>query len=157
MHLQYTKVKTFSRNSAGPKQDSARRYHHPTTIKARYSRKIIKLGFMSLPYWFLTESSQKAKLLRNSWTSAVELYCGNSQRVKTVGYIRRRSPWCMFSRILNATLMLGDIFRTVWQHSPECFMTFPRIFDDIPRNIWRHSPECLATYPGMFGNIPRKV
>ena len=62
----HTKLKNFSRTSAGPKQDSATRHHHPTTIKALHSRKIIKLGFLSLPYWFLTESSQyqswKAKL-----------------------------------------------------------------------------------------------
>ena len=62
----HAKVKNFSRTSAGPKQDSATRNHHPTTIKALHSRKIIKLGFLSLPYWFLTESSQyqswKAKL-----------------------------------------------------------------------------------------------
>ena len=62
----HTKVKNFSRTSAYPKQDSATRHHHPTTIKALHSRKIIKLGFLSLPYWFLTESSQyqswKAKL-----------------------------------------------------------------------------------------------
>ena len=64
--LRYTKLKNFSRTSAGTKQDSATRHHHPTTIKALHSRKIIKLGFLSLPYWFLTESSQyqswKAKL-----------------------------------------------------------------------------------------------
>ena len=62
----HTKLKNFSRTSAGPKQDSATRHHHPTTIKALHSKKIIKLGFLSLPYWFLTESSQyqswKAKL-----------------------------------------------------------------------------------------------
>ena len=62
----HTKLKNFSRTLAGPKQDSATRHHHPTTIKALHSRKIIKLGFLSLPYWFLTESSQyqswKAKL-----------------------------------------------------------------------------------------------
>ena len=59
-------TENFSRTLAGPKQDSATRHHHPTTIKALHSRKIIKLGFLSLPYWFLTESSQyqswKAKL-----------------------------------------------------------------------------------------------
>ena len=60
------KVKSFSRTSAGPKQDSATCHHHPTTIKTLHTRKIIKLSFLSLPYWFLTEISQyqtwKAKL-----------------------------------------------------------------------------------------------
>ena len=36
------------------------------------------------------------------------IYGGNSQRVKTVGYLRRRAPSCifdsMFDRIINATL-----------------------------------------------------
>ena len=63
---QHIKVKNFSQTSVGPKQDSATRHHHPTTIKALHTRKIIKLGFLSLPYWFLTESSRyqswKAKL-----------------------------------------------------------------------------------------------
>ena len=31
---QHTKLKNFSRTLAGPKQDSATRHHHPTTIKA---------------------------------------------------------------------------------------------------------------------------
>ena len=64
--MRQTKVKNFSRTSAGPKKDSATRHHHPTTIKTLHSWKIINLGSMSLPYWFLTESSQyqswKAKL-----------------------------------------------------------------------------------------------
>ena len=54
---QHAKLKNFSRT---------KRHHHPTTIKSLHSRKIIKLGFLLLPYWFLTESSQyqssKAKL-----------------------------------------------------------------------------------------------
>ena len=50
----HAKVKNFSQTSASPKQDSATRHHHPTL----HSRKIIKLGFLPLPYWFLTESSQ---------------------------------------------------------------------------------------------------
>ena len=54
----HTKVKNFSRTSASPKQDSATRHHHSPTISALHSRKIIKLGFLSLLYWFLTESSQ---------------------------------------------------------------------------------------------------
>ena len=46
--------------------------------------------------------------LESSQTSAVKLFCRNSQRVKTVGYFCRRAPSCifgkMFDRILNATL-----------------------------------------------------
>ena len=48
--------------------------------------------------------------LESSLTSAVELFCGNSQRVKTVGYFRRRAPSWMLDkmferiRILNVTL-----------------------------------------------------
>ena len=46
--------------------------------------------------------------LESSRTSAVELFCTNSQRVKAVGYFRRRAPSCifdrMFGRTLNATL-----------------------------------------------------
>ena len=45
--------------------------------------------------------------LESSQTSAVELFRGNSQRVKAVGYFHRRAPSCiferMFDRILNAT------------------------------------------------------
>ena len=90
--------------------------------------------------------------MESSRTSAVELYFRNSQRVKTVGYFRRRAPSWMFNRILKATLpnnylplqeklatfpgMLGDILQTVWQHSPEFLMTFPGIFGDIPQNVW---------------------
>ena len=54
----HTNVKNFSRTLAGSKQDSATRHHHPTIIEALHSRRIIKLGFLSLPYWFLTESLQ---------------------------------------------------------------------------------------------------
>ena len=36
--------------------------------------------------------------------TAVELFCRNSQRVKTVGYFRRRALLWMFNRILNVTL-----------------------------------------------------
>ena len=45
--------------SAGPKQEfllHATTIHLPT-IKAIRSRKITKLGSLSLPHWFLTESS----------------------------------------------------------------------------------------------------
>ena len=99
--------------------------------------------------------------MESSRTSAVELYCGNSQRIKAVGYFRRRAPSWMFDRILNATLpftpKIGNIPWNVWRRSPEFLMTFPGIFGDIPRNVWRHSPECLATFPGMFDVIPRNV
>ena len=37
-------------------------------------------------------------------TTAVELCCRNSQRVKAVDYFRRRAPSWMFGRILNAIL-----------------------------------------------------
>ena len=108
--------------------------------------------------------------LESSRTSAVELYCGKSQRIKATGCFRRKAPSWMFDRILNATLpnnylplheklasfpgMFGDIPRNVWGHSLECLTRFPGIFGDIPRNVWRHSPECLASFPGMFGEIP---
>ena len=36
----------------------------------------------------------------SSRTPAVELFCRNIQRVKVVGYFRRRTPSLMFDRIL---------------------------------------------------------
>ena len=36
--------------------------------------------------------------------TALELFCWNGQRIKAVGYFRRRSPSWMFDRILNVTL-----------------------------------------------------
>ena len=46
--------------------------------------------------------------LESSQTSAVKLFCMNSQRVRNVGYFCRRVPSCIFDRIidmiLNATL-----------------------------------------------------
>ena len=51
---------------------------------------------------------QSDGLLESSQTSAVKLFCGNSQRVRNVGYFCRRVPSCIFDRIidmiLNATL-----------------------------------------------------
>ena len=51
---------------------------------------------------------QSEALLESSRTSAVELFCRNSQRVKAVRYFCKRAPSCifdrMFDRILNATL-----------------------------------------------------
>ena len=64
--------------------------------------------------------------MESSRTFAVELYCGNSQRIKAVGYFRRRGPSWMFDRILNATL---------------------------PNN-YLPLHQKLATFPGMFGDIP---
>ena len=106
--------------------------------------------------------------MESSQTSAVELYYGNSQRIKAVDYFRRRAPSCMFDRILNATLpftlKIGNILWNVWRrsrnfwwHSPEYLATFHGIFGDIPRSVWRHSPECLITFPGIFGDIPQNV
>ena len=45
--------------SAGPKQDSLLHATtiHPSTIKALQTRKITKLGSLSLPHWFLKETS----------------------------------------------------------------------------------------------------
>ena len=63
---QHNKVKNFSRTSAGPKQDSATRHHHPTAIKALHSKKIIKLGFLSLSLVFnrmFTISELKSKIV----------------------------------------------------------------------------------------------
>ena len=44
----------------------------------------------------------------SSRTSAVKIFCGNSQSVKTVGYFSRRAPpWMfgiVFDRILNVSL-----------------------------------------------------
>ena len=99
--------------------------------------------------------------MESSRTSAVELYYGNSQRIKAVGYFRTRALSWMFGRILNATLPFtpktGNIPWNAWRRSPEFLMIFPVIFGDIPRNVWRHSLECLATFPGMFDVIPRNV
>ena len=106
-------------------------------------------------------------------TTAVEFYCGNSQRIKAVGYFRRRAPFWMFDRIVNVTLpnnyvslhqklatfpgMFGNITRNFRSHSPEYLATLPGMFGDILQNVWQHSSECLRTFPGMFGDIPRKI
>ena len=51
--------------------------------------------------------------LESSQTSVVELFRGNSQRVKEVGYFRRRAPsWMfdrLFDRILNAILLPDNL------------------------------------------------
>ena len=99
--------------------------------------------------------------MESSQTSAVELYYGNSQRIKAVGYFRTRAPSWMFDRILNAALpftpKIDNIPWNVWRRSPEFLRTFPGILGDIPRNVWRHSPECLATFPGMFDVISQNI
>ena len=92
--------------------------------------------------------------MESSRTSAVEPYCGNSQRIKAVGYFRRSAPLWMFDRILNCNPALHT---KNLQHSLECLATLPRTFDDSPWNIWQHSPECLVTFPKIFGDIPRNV
>ena len=89
--------------------------------------------------------------LESDQTSVVELFCGNSQRIKAVGYFPRRAPSWMFDRILTATLPNNSL------HLQQKLVTFPGMFRDIHRNVWPHSPECLATFTGMFGNIPRSI
>ena len=44
------------------------------------------------------------KLSESGGIPVVELFCGNIQRVKAVGYFRRRAPTWMLDRILNVTL-----------------------------------------------------
>ena len=92
------KVKNFSRTSASPKQDSATRHHHHPTL---HSRKIIKLGFLPLPYWFLTESSQyqswKAKwfpaLPRNNLgLSEFKIYMPPIMKYKNKGILKHYIP-----------------------------------------------------------------
>ena len=77
-------------------------------------------------------------------------FCGNNQRIKTVGYNRRRAPLRMFDKILNATRLNNSLHL----HQK---MVIPRMFPNIPRNISGHSPEWWTTFPEMFGNILRKI
>ena len=79
--------------------------------------------------------------LEYSRTSAVELFCGNSQRIKAVGYCRRRATSWMFDRI--ATLPNSSL------HLHKKLATFLGMFGEIPLNVSGHSPACLATFPGM--------
>ena len=65
--------------------------------------------------------------MESSRTAAVEVYCGNSQRIKAIGYFRRRAPFWMFDRIVNVT-------------QPNNY---------VPLH------QKLATSPGMFGDIAR--
>ena len=46
--------------------------------------------------------------------------------------------------------MFRAISQNIWQHSLECLVTFPVMFEDITPNVWRYSPR-------MFREIPRKV
>ena len=64
-----------------------------------------------------------------SGTSALELYCGNSQRIKAIGYFRRRAPPWMFGKILNATL--PNNYLPLHQK----LATFPEMFGGIPWNV----------------------
>ena len=94
---------------------------------------------------------QSGAHLESSRTSAVELFYRNSQRIKTVGYFRRRVPSWTFDRILNATLPNNSL------HSHQKSTTFPGMFAGIPWNVLRTLLECLAIFPGMFKNIPWNV
>ena len=82
--------------------------------------------------------------LESSRTSAVELFCGNKQRIKVVGYFCRRAPSWMSDRILNATLPNNSA------HLHQILVTFSKMFGNIPRNVWWHSAERLRTFSGMF-------
>ena len=42
--------------------------------------------------------------LESNGTSAVELFCRNSQRVKVVGYFRRSAPLYIFDKIFDRIL-----------------------------------------------------
>ena len=39
----------------------------------------------------------------------MEVFCGNSQRVKAVGCFRRETLWLMFRGVLNATLPVEKV------------------------------------------------
>ena len=91
--------------------------------------------------------------LESSQTNAVALFCGYSQRIKTVVYFRRRDPSWIFGRILNATLPNNYLPLALHQK----LARFPGMFDNIPRNIWVHSSEYFATFPEMFEDIARIV
>ena len=82
--------------------------------------------------------------LESSQTYAAELFCGKSQRIKAVGYFRRRALLSIFDRILNETLPNNSL------HLHQKFATFPGMFGEIPRNVLGHSLECLAAF--QFNN-----
>ena len=52
----------------------------------------------------LTEPSELEAHLESSRTAGVELFCRNSQPLKSIGYFCRRASLWMFDRILNVTL-----------------------------------------------------
>ena len=95
----------------------------------------------------------------------MELFCGNSQRIKAVGCFRRKAPSWMLDRILNVArpnnyLPLRQILAASTECLAvflECLRIFCRMFDYKPGSIWRHSPEYLKTFPEMFGVIPQNV
>ena len=104
--------------------------------------------------------------LKSSRTPAVELFCGNIQRIKAVGYFH--NAYFQNATLPNNYLPLhqklatfpgtfGDIPRKFWLHSLECLISFPGIFGDIPRKVWWNSQECLTTFLGMFDNISRNI
>ena len=69
------------------------------------------------PHPIFTTPFQSEVHLESSRAAAVELFCGNSQRLQAVGYFRRRVPSWMFDKILNATqsnnlLQLAKCLRT---------------------------------------------
>ena len=43
--------------------------------------------------------------MKSSRTSAMKLFCGNSEHVKAVDYFRRRAPLWMSDRILNVGII----------------------------------------------------
>ena len=82
-------------------------------------------------YTLHLEYLQSEAYLESSRTSAVEHFCGNSQRVKAVGYLHRRVPWWMLDtmfdriRILDVTLpyhsskeVCGEAFHQ-WSYTRE--------------------------------------
>ena len=46
--------------------------------------------------------------------SVVELFCGNSKRLKAVGCFRRGAPWLMFDGVLNAALSEEKVSTTAF-------------------------------------------
>ena len=60
----------------------------------------INLQFTNTPHW---QHIQSEGDLESDRPSVIELFCGNSQRVKAVGCFPWRAPSCLFDRILNTT------------------------------------------------------
>ena len=79
--------------------------HGEKTLKTTILKNLSKLRNLQEKYLRLSQTL----FLQFSWifsgrTTAVELFCGNDQRVKAVSYFRKKAPSWMFDRILNATL-----------------------------------------------------